>query len=527
MKKSALLFSVTLYLLLGSSFYSSAPQNISSGKIDIILSDSVRNEVSPLLYGFSCNNLYTEISNPDDTVLLKAIKQLSPKLLRWPGGNYSNYVHALENGYGYIKSQVQNADIRASIQMDRQGLFQMQGKTDHPYILDFIRLVKLCDAKVLLVANIVTGTPEDCIEQIKFFKESGVEVTGVELGNELFLPNIRSVFPFPGSYIVKASAFATALRKSFPGIKVGACAAPYDKIGDVPANKTDKDFFKSWNDAISRENVFDAISVHYYLPVTMKSAISVDSSFYIAAKDLTRLYSLGGLVSSSIEYYSRTFPNNKIWFTEWNIAAQQTQNYFYNTLYQSIYIQSFLNFINSYNATHHNQIEMATFSSLATGGRSAYNGVITLREEKENLEGTFIKRAAFYGFENISSIFSQHNFFIKTNASVTDQILFYAYHDTSNKSISIYWNNFSGKEYTPGNLVAGKDTLPADLPVAVNCSYGALSAGYGFSKFSRVNSGIPPEQQKKKMPLSEVRFYANSFGYMKFEADSVLLSHLH
>lgn len=527
MKKLILLFSVTLYFLLGSSFYSSAPETSSPDKIDIILSDSVWSEVNPLLYGFSCNNLYTEILNPDDTAFLKAIKQLSPKLLRWPGGSSSNYVHAMENGYGYVKSQVQNVDIRASIQMERQGLFQLQTKVDHPYIFDFIRLVKLCNAKVLLVANIVTETPEDCMEQIKFFKESGVEVVGVELGNELFLPNIRSVFPFPGSYIVKASKFATALRKSFPGIKVGACAAPYDKIGDVPANKTDKIFFKSWNDAISRENVFDAISIHYYLPVTTRPAISVDSAFYIAAKDLTRLYSLGGQVPASMEYYSRIFPNNKIWFTEWNIASQQTQNYFYNTLYQSIYIQSFLNFINSYNAIHNHQIELAAFSSLATGGRSANNGAITLREEKENMEGTFIKRSAFYGFENISSIFSQQHFLLKTNTSATHQISFYAYQDTSDKSVSIYWNNFSGKEFTPGNLIAGMDTLHADLPVTVNCFYGALSASYGFSRFSRVNSGTPPEHQKKEMPLSGVRFYANSFGYLKFKADSVLSVPLH
>lgn len=526
MKKLVLLLSGTLLFLLGSSFNASVPENNSVGKIDITLSDSVMHGVNPLLYGFSCNNLYTEIAHPDDTAFLKAIKQLSPKVLRWPGGNSSNYVHALENGYGYVKSQVQNADIRTSIQMDRQGLFQLQEKANHPYLLDFIRLVKLCDAKVLLVANIVTGTPESCIEQIKFFKENGIEVAGVELGSELFLPNIRSIFPFPGSYIVKASEFTAALRKGFPDIKIGACAAPYNKIGDDASNYADQTFFKSWNDAISRETVFDAVSINYYLPVTVKSGISVDSSFEIAVKDLTRLYSLGGLVPVSMEYYSRTFSKSKIWFTEWNIAARQTQNYYFNTLYQAIYIQLFLHFINTYNAVHDNQIELATFASLATGGRSAGNGVITLREEKENLQGTFIKRAAYYGFDNIRDVFQQQNFLIEATASVTDQIQFYAYYDTSGKNISIYWNNYSGKEYAPGNLIAGKDTLPIDLSVTVNCFYGSLSAGYGFLKFLRVNSNVPPEQQKKEMPLSEVKFYANSFGYMRLKADSALLKQL-
>jgi len=522
MKGFVFLFGSILFLT-STAFYFKVPENDKPEKIDISISDSVTHEVNPLLYGFSCDNLYTEITNPYDTAFLKMMKQLGPKVLRWPGGSYSNYVHALEKGYGYVKSQVQNADIRTSIKMERQNVFNTQSKSDHPYLLDFIQLVKFCDAKVLLVANIVTGTPEECIDQIKFFRENGVEVIGVELGNELYMPNLRNVFRFPGSYMVKANLFTTVLRKNLPGIKIGVCAAPYNKTGDVPMNNTETNFFKSWNDAISRDNNFDAISIHYYLPVPVKTGTTIDSVFQAAVKDLAWQYSPGGLVSLSMDYYSKIFPKNKFWFSEWNIAPQLTQEYYYNTLFQEIYIQKFLHFLNSYNAQHNNQIETACFSSLATGGRSANSGVITLRESKENLEGTFIKRAAFFGFENIKPLFDSLIFLNETKTSVTDNIWFHTYQDTATKTISVYWSNLSDKEYTPGNIVAGKDTLSSDYPVTVRYFFGNLSSSYGFARFSRVNSNNPPERKSIETALSNLSFPVNSFGYFSFKVDSVLV----
>ncbi len=527
MKRILFLFFISICFFCNSSFFlfhtgiNRAPANDSSAnKISIFISDTNVTAVNPRLFGFSVDNLYSEISNPYDTNFVKAVKGLSPQVFRWPGGNVSNYVHALENGYGYMKSQVQGADVRVALKMERQGLFEMQTHVDHPYIQDFVQLVRSCGAKVLVVANVVTGTPEECVEQLNYFKESGVDVIGVEVGSDLFQQNIRTVYRFPGSYMIKASLFVTAIRKSFPGLKVGACVAPYNKTGDVPMNSGEFSFFKSWNDAIVRNNIFDAISIHCYLPVTVKQGLTTDSAFRVAARDLARLYSPSGVVSLSMEYYAQAFPKNKIWMTEWNIAPQMTQGFFLNTLLQGIYSQAFLHFLNNYNARHNSPIEIATFSVLASGGRSGNSGLITLRQEKEKLPGVFIKRVPYYAFENIKEIFDQNHVALQTVTDSFAQAVFYAYKDTTGKTLSLYWSNFSGKDLTVDRFVLGKDTLGPEQLVTVRCVHGELSSSYGFSKFSRTNLNKPPDQENKEMNLSQVKFYGNSFGYLKLKTDS-------
>src|SRR5437870_1367295 len=100
---------VSFCLLTGFSFFIPSPQaNLhSSGvysatnSINITLTDQNAPAINPGLYGFSADNLYNEIDDIYDTAFTAGVQQLSPKIIRWPGGFGSNFTHALENGYGY------------------------------------------------------------------------------------------------------------------------------------------------------------------------------------------------------------------------------------------------------------------------------------------------------------------------------------------------------------------------------------------------------------------------------------------
>ena len=105
-------------------------------------------------------------------------------MLRWPGGMLSNFYHSTEYGYGLKRNEIAAIYLPFAQQLDNQGVFALQAKTNHSYLQDFLALAQTLKAKVLITANVLTGTPEELLDQLNFFNDNNIEVVGVELGDE-------------------------------------------------------------------------------------------------------------------------------------------------------------------------------------------------------------------------------------------------------------------------------------------------------------------------------------------------------
>lgn len=516
------LFSYFFFLLIlksGVCFsQTDSSKNFKTIPIKIAIDSSETNyEVNPSLYGFSTENIFAEIKNVADTSFVNQIKKIKPVVLRWPGGMLSNFYHSSGNGYGLKKNEIAGIYLQYAQQLESQGIFATQARLNHSYQQDFLGLAQKLNTKVLITANILTGTPEELLDQLNYFNDNNIEVAGVELGDEMYMNIYRAVFPYPGSYISKAETFVTAVKKYFPNIKIGACAAPNPRLSDLDGTAAGEFvYFRAWNDALSKSHFFDAVVIHSYTPIQIIPNQSVDSVFQRAIIEEKKTFSKSGVMVQSLDYFIEEFPKSKIWITEWNLAIRSTNSYFLNTLYQAMYIGSYINFINQFNSINKNPVEMAIFQSLATGGVYNHYGVIDLKAEKEKSQSLIIKRTPWYAFKNINQLYSG-NYFLHTSSVNTDLKLdVFAYRDTSTNEILLSWMNYSAKEFKIDSLMF-KQINYSCSNATIDYLKGNLQDSYGWTRFSRNSYNTAPIEKSEQKKLSDWVFPPFGMGTIRIK----------
>ncbi len=510
----------TLFFVLlntGFCFSQTIPQVIiPTIKISIDSLASVH-PVNSNLFGFSTENLFSEIKFADDTALFSQIKKLNPVVLRWPGGMLSNFYHPSGNGYGLKKNEIAGIYLQYAQQLEAQGVFSMQLKSNHSYQQDFLRLTQKLKAKVLITANILTGSPEELLDQLNFFKDNNIEVVGVELGDEMYLNIYRAIFPYPGSYISKAETFVTIVKKYFPTIKFGACAAPNPRLSDLDGTAAGEFvYFRAWNDALSKSHFFDAVIIHSYTPIQIIPNQPVDSVFQKAISETKKTFAKSGVMIQSLDYFREIFPKSKIWITEWNLAIRSTDGYFLNTLFHTLYIGSYINFINQFNSQNKYPVEIAVYQSLATGGIYNHYGTINLKAEKEKSASRIIKRTAWYAFANCTQLFSGNYFFHNSSVVADSKPEIFSYRDTTANSIILFWMNYSGKEFTIDSLMFRQINY-SNKEASVNSIKGKLTDSFGWTRFSRNSYNTAPLHKTESKKLSEWVFPAYGMGTVQLK----------
>ena len=509
-----------LFFLNSSVCFSQTASPLSTAAVSInIKIDSVAGNynINPNLFGFSAENLFIEIKNADDTAFVNQIKKINPVVLRFPGGMLANFYHSSDNGYGLKKNEIAGIYLQNAQQLEEQGVFASQAKLNRSFQQDFLHLVQKLKAKVLITANILTGSPEELLDQLNFFNDNNIEVVGVELGDEMYLNIYRAIFPYPGSYLSKAETFVTSVKKYFPKIKIGVCAAPNPRLSDLDGTSAGEFvYFRAWNDALSKSHFYDAIIIHSYTPIQIIKNQPVDSVFQRAITEAKKTFAKSGVMIQSLDYYNDIFPKSKIWITEWNLAIRSTNNYFLNTLYQALYIGSYLNFINQYNNQNKSQVEMTIFQSLATGGIYNQHGLINLKADKEKASSKNVKRTSWYAFKNLNQLFSG-KYFIHTYVSDNDAKLeVFTYHDTINNQLLLSWMNYSGKEYKIDSLMFRQINYSGN-EASFDYLKGKLSDSFGWTRFSRNSYNTAPVQKSEQMKLSEWVFPSFGMGTIRIK----------
>ncbi len=268
------------------------------------------NEALPLR-GFNTNAFLYNFSGQKFTdAYLDTLNNLAPDVLRFPGGTIANKYHFSKPGYG------QNSAF------DR--------KTAQNYIVEFTRLVKSMEKapKVLFVINMFEhfykptvsdwGLVVENLSAILYLKQQGVEVIGVELGNEFYIyPVIRgwsiklpqkmkqklkksnSDSWWPNTYKKYnrlAKLYHIAIKKIDPDIQTG-----------VPMGSSANKNHVRWNAFAYRMNFSDAYIQHWY--GQLSNAKNEEEA-------KARFNRFSQRVRENITALKET--QKKIWITEWN-----------------------------------------------------------------------------------------------------------------------------------------------------------------------------------------------------------------
>lgn len=380
--------------------------------------------LNPDLYGFATSNTFT-YCDIKDTSFINKVLEINPQVLRFPGGAMGNFYHFDKNGYGFDFAEISkyakgSRFIQRSEALNRANI--IKGHT-HDYIDDFIKLSKLTNAKVVLVANMFVDN-DDIIKMISKMKSHNLEIIGVELGSELsnrtFYLNGYTI----DEYIEDAKDCSDKIKKYYPELRTSIVAAPLHE------NSSHR--HSVWNRKLSKMDFYDDIIVHSYAKVvkgkkeygemlTVEPEGSNQEEAFEIYKGRTLKF-LNTDFPSEIEKYNKIF-NKPIWITEWNLQISRTTG---NTMLQSLFVAQY--FLELMSNPELKNITLTTYHNM--GGRD-YGGSI-FRNNKEVLE----IQSTYYPLTFLGEIF--RNDIIRIEKKQSNNIYIYNCFDKNNNLIISY-----------------------------------------------------------------------------------------
>ena len=403
----------------------------------ISISQNREDVINENLFGFCTSNSFTYVDTYNPSFISK-VKQIKPKVLRFPGGTIGNFYHTNQEAYGFNVSDVDqwySGNFSARVNSLKQAAVK-RGHTND-YIEDFIALAKDLNAKVVVNANILTAKKSEIISILNRFRKERIEVLGVELGSELsnraYKKNIKSVY----DYIQLAKKCSKNIKSSFPNMKVAVVSAPLKK--KMPNR------LKNWNSILSKENFYDAIVHHSYHTVVdgeANAGVMVSEKAISQSKETQfNLYKNRILIElqsgfiSRIKEYNLLFNNKEIWITEWNLQMTKTTG---NTIFQSFFISHYLLEI-LFNPELQN-IKIATYHNLA--GRDVSGSIF--KGDKDS----FITHSTYFPFSMLSVLFEKNIIKIKKEKMKDKDVYIYNCYTSNNKIQMVYIINWSNKGFS-------------------------------------------------------------------------------
>ncbi len=407
--------------------------------VSFTVNTSQRTEINKGIVGFNAPFVFGKQldKRPEFTSLGQ---ELSPTLLRFPGGTLANYYHPTGVGYGIKKNEVKGWGVIRSAYND-------QKKETVNALYNYIDHAKKIGNKTLVVANVLYGTPEETLFVIKELKSAGLEIAGVELGNELYFGEYRKKFPNVETYIKKVKPFAEAIRANYPDLKIGVIAAK--TTGEAGGSVGSASFANSWVQELSKETFYDAYIVHGYIDDGACNRLlgkSFDQTFD-CVNTTTDVININ-YAKKLEENMQGAFSGKEMWYTEWNIKSPQ--NTAGNTLAHAFYItESLMNF-NDYNKNNNNKLTYATYHNYLSEGYG-YGTIVYDRNKN-----TFNKTAAFYVFDQFNTLIKNGakniSSSINTSSTVNTKKFNSQFYYNSDGTLTMVYTNKTGGDVRVDNI---------------------------------------------------------------------------
>ena len=396
------------------------------------------------VFGFSTNTTFT-FHNVYDSVFMNKVVQISPNLLRFPGG-FGNFYHLDGVGYGINIGEV-NKYHKGVLPKRVAGIqnYERKKKINKNYINDFIYLAKHLKAEVIVDANILTASSDETIKIINKLLENNIEVVGIELGSEL--SNRSYMHLIDGDkYIQLAKDLAIELKSVFPNILLGVVAAPVTR---------NQERHRYWNELLAKEDFYDAIIIHSYAKVTkgkdkygkmvseLPEGKSQKEAFFLYRERIINYFN--NTYPEEIRINNSIFSDKAIWITEWNLQMSKITG---NTLFQAIYVANYLLELSV--SKSFSKIEIATFHNLA--GRDVSGSILMNRGGGSEIHSTF------YTFQMLSEMFNHKDLTID-KIKINDFCYVYTCRENNNEKYKYIINWSSEVQKISFKEVSSKTTL--------------------------------------------------------------------
>ena len=468
-------------------------QNNVQYNVDLQKISSINHNISGLntAFAFSIKGVGENSDVSSNSALLR------PTVLRFPGGTLANYYHPGEKGYGIKKSEVK-------VQIILQEYINQQKLTTSA-LDEYIHHAKPLGVETLVVANLLTGTPEETVQVIDTLKSNGLEVSGVELGNELYFGEYRYKFPDVDTYITKAKEFSRVIKMKYPEVKVGVLAAKVS--GEAGGSVGSSGFATTWNTKLGQETFYDSYIVHGYVnddSCTTNLKKAFDEAFVCEKETLAVIKN--DYISNLRNLVSSYFNDKKMWYTEWNIKSPQ--NLVGNTITHAGFVLEMLINMNDFNQESNNVLEYASYHNYLTKNYG-YGALVLDPSGKINTSGAY---EAFKLFNTISARGAKNVSYTQTKSlpdfsnrffySPTEQKLFMLFVNKTGQAVSI--GKISGFDYNAATMTIfygdkpyasfGKTGFAKDFPDRVlnvrretKAFTGSIDGGYsiGLIEFTK------------------------------------------
>ncbi len=231
------------------------------GSITINGASVIRPSIPSALFGANIEWVHSSWGawNPSTNSLspsaLTLVQRLSPPVLRFPGGIFSDFYN-WRNGVGPLSSRPVSL-ITTGPDSSRNTF-----GTD-----EAIRLANSLGSRLMITVNVGTSTPEEAAAWVRYVNARGAVVRDWELGNELYIRTLSAdasrITISPEVYAQKVIAFARAMRAADSRIRIGAIGG--DETGVLPLVQ-----YPGWNQIVLQQagSSIDFLSVHNaYAPV--------------------------------------------------------------------------------------------------------------------------------------------------------------------------------------------------------------------------------------------------------------------
>jgi len=246
-----------------------------------------------------------------------SVKTMFPKLIRYPGGNVSNYWN-WSTGWFYDQS-ILDTVFSDTIYTMPNGWANLNPIDIKP--VRFKEALNQIDADGIYVLNMMSSSLNNQLFELQNAVDSGLIINRVELGSEFNHDNPFSEIKFPtaGDYARESNIWIDSIKALSPSTKIG-----------VVAGNRGPDFSRAWkwNDSICNiVNDADALIWHLYIYLhdddTLFSNKQVMGFPFYRVPKYEQWRGFEDTISSIQDY--------NIWVTEYNLFDKTSDKRFANT----------------------------------------------------------------------------------------------------------------------------------------------------------------------------------------------------
>ena len=383
---------------------------------------------------FNSDDPYSSPQEPYSSIYLSQackalVNEVSPGIVRFPGGITANFYHFNGTGYGIVFSEIVGNAI-GPVDATLDALIPVN------FIEPFADLVLQTNSKVIFTVNIYThfktggsaindlnslaynNKLEENMDAIEYLIDRGVDIVGIELGNEMYsyseLTSIFNIGTAINKYLNIAENYTSTINSRFPGIPVGVPVAINRGFGN-----------QTWNQKMTEAYFAEGRVIHEYERIVYDQCNDIGNkeSYFDCAKNNVENF-FDNDFEAAMEEYIELYPDSDLWLTEWGMSRPDKVS---NTFFDAYFVFKYWNKILQFEEDHPGVVAHALRHNLIASGYSYSSFSQKYADESDDLyyAGNKTIHASGYANKLMAEVFDgSHDFIGETVLSGCDAWIF-------------------------------------------------------------------------------------------------------